>query len=147
MIKVLLTILTKLAKIKLQKTGIEAEILKNKKYVEEAKGIWYMIDEDFRISKTVQEKIASKADEFDKCLLTKFPELTQDDVQELRQSIAGEINANKEAVVSNSDLLKQLQESNTKLQAENTTLKDQLSKAQLLVAINATDNNISAAQA
>ena len=89
-----------------------------------------MIDEDFRISKTVQEKIASKADEFDKRLLSKFPELSQDDVQELRQSIAGEINAGKDAVVSNSDLLKQLQESNTQLQTENEVLKDQLSKVQ-----------------
>ena len=39
----------------------------------------------------------------------------------------------KEAVVSNSDLLKQLQDSNTSLQVENASLKDQLSKVQSVV--------------
>lgn len=42
-----------------------------------------MIDEIFRISITVEEKIKSKAEEFTKALLTKFPELTETDVDNL----------------------------------------------------------------
>lgn len=138
MIKTILALIAKVLESKIKKSGIEETILKNKKYVEAAKGLWYMVDEDFRISKTVEDKLKSKSDEFDKRLLTKFPELSQDDVQELRQSIAGEINAGKEAVISNSELLKQLQDSNAQLQAENASLKEQLSKVQSLVTINTT---------
>lgn len=110
-------------------------ILKNKNYYTEAKKIWSMVDENFRISATVEEKIKSKAEEFSKALLTKFPELSQSDIDILRQSIAGEINAGKEVVVSNTDLLKQQQDTINSLQTENASLKDQLSKVQSLVAI------------
>jgi phage terminase Nu1 subunit (DNA packaging protein) len=104
-------------------------ILKNKNYYTEAKKIWSMVDENFRISATVEEKVKSKADEFSKALLAKFPELSQTDIDILRQSIAGEINKNKDAVINNSDLLIQLQ-------AENVSLKNQLSQVQAAVASN-----------
>jgi len=79
-------------------------------------------------------------------LLKKFPELTQDDIANLRQSIAGEVNKDKQAVVDNSTLLQQLQSTNTQLTTENASLKDQLSKVQSLIAVVAnstqtTDNN------
>lgn len=134
MIKTILTLITKVLESKLKKSGIEEVILKNQNYFTEAKKIWDMVDENFRISATVEEKVKSKSEEFSKALLAKFPELTEDDVVNLRQSIAGSVNAGKEAVVSNSDLLKQLQESNSQLLAENASLKDQLSKVQAAVA-------------
>lgn len=70
--------------------------------------------------------------------LLKFIEFTQDYIDNLRQSIVGEINRYKEAVVSNSYLLKQLQDVNTQLATENENLKNQLSKVQLVVAVNST---------
>ncbi|WP_297425785.1 hypothetical protein [Clostridium sp.] len=147
MIKALLTILTKLVESKLQKTGIEMVILKNQNYITESKNIWNMVDEDHRISKTIEEKLVSKVEQFNAALLAKFPELTQSDVDSLRQSIAGEINAGKEAVISNSDLLKQLQDTNTTLQAENASLKNQLSQVQLLIANNTTTQTTDSNQA
>src|SRR5471030_2544455 len=122
MIKTILMLIAKVLENKLVKSGVEATILKNQNYFTEAKKIWSMIDENFRISETVEEKLLSKTEEFSKYLLAKFPELNETDITNLRQSIAGEVNADKEAVVSNSDLLNQLQGSNIQLQAENTSL-------------------------
>jgi hypothetical protein len=136
MIKIILTLIAKVLENKLSKSGVEEKLLKYQSYITLGKGIWNKIDEDFRISDTVEKKIISKADEFDKALLAKFPELTQDDVAELRQSIAGEVNAGKEVVLSQVDALKQLQDSNNSLQADNANLKDQLSKIQVVVKDN-----------
>jgi len=135
MIKTILVLIAKVLESKLVKSGLEATILKNQNYITEAKKIWDMVDENFRISKTVEEKLASKIAQFNATLLEKFPGLSQKDIDNLRQSITGEINKDKEAVVSNSDLLKQLQDEKTQLQVENASLKDQLSKVQSLVAI------------
>lgn len=136
MIKTILTLIAKVLESKLVKSGLESTILKNQNYISEAKRVWNMVDENFRISTTVEEKIKSKADEFNAALLAKFPELTQSDVDNLRQSIAGEVNADKQAVVDSSTLLQQLQENNTQLQAENASLKNQLSKIQTVVKDN-----------
>lgn len=124
MIKTILKLLVKVLESKLVKAGIEEQLLKYKNYIEVGKSIWKMLDENWRISENVENKLESKAAEFDKALLIKFPELTQRDVQELRQSIAGEINSGKDAVLSQSEVLRQLQESNAKLQAENIELKN-----------------------
>jgi hypothetical protein len=134
MIKTILKLLVEVLGKKLIKAGLEETLLKNQTYIEVAKQVWNVVEENFRISETVQEKIASKAEAFDKMLLAKFPELTQDDVTELRQAVAGEINAGKDAVLSQVDALNQLQDTNTKLLAENANLKDQLSKFQTLAA-------------
>lgn len=136
MIKQVLVLIAKVLESKLVKSGLEAEILKNQNYITEAKKIWNMVDENYRISKTVQEKLTSKIDQFNKSLLDKFPDLNQNDIDKLRQSIAGEINQDKEEVINNSELLKQLQEDKIKLEKENASLKDQLNKVQSLVAVN-----------
>jgi regulator of replication initiation timing len=133
MIRELIALITKVLDGKLVKSGIESEILKNQNYITEAKKIWYMVDENHRISTTIEEKIKSKADEFAEYLLAKFPELSQDDIVKLRQSVAGEINKDKAAVIDNSTLLQQLQASNTQLQTENASLKDQLAQVKSLV--------------
>ena len=134
MIRTALKLIIKVLESKLIKSGIEEQILKNKNYVTVGKAIWNIVDENFRISKTVEEKVLSKADQFDKLLLAKFPELSQDDVSEIRQTIAGEINQGKAAVVDNSTLIKQLKDDNTNLKAELAALTDQLNKFQSLAA-------------
>lgn len=133
MLKTIIKLLVKVLESKLVKSGLEETILKNKNYITVAKQIWNVVDENFRISQTIEEKIESKADQFDKLLLAKFPELTQSDVAEIRQSIAGEVNAGKEAVLDNSTLIKKLQEDNTNLKAELAALTEQLQKVQSLV--------------
>ena len=133
MIKTVLKLIIKVLESKLAKSGLEEKILKNKNYITVAKQIWNAVDENFRISKTVEEKLESKADQFDKALLTKFPELTESDITEIRQSIAGEINEGKEVIVNNSTLVKQLQDDNTSLKIELATLTEQLNKVQALV--------------
>lgn len=133
MIRTALKLIIKVLESKLIKSGVEEQILKNKNYITAAKQVWNIVDEHFRISKTVEEKLASKAEMFDNLLLTKFPELSTDDIAEIRQAIAGEVNQTKAAVVDNSTLLKQLQEDNTNLKAELAALTEQLSKVQALV--------------
>ncbi|AQR95583.1 hypothetical protein [Clostridium saccharoperbutylacetonicum] len=126
MIKALITILVKLVEAKLEKAGVETLILKNENYITVAKQIWDMVDENFRISQSIEEKLSSKIDTFNQALLKEFPELKQDDVDKLRQSVAGSVNAGKQAVLDNSTILKQLQDSNSKLTAENSDLKNKL---------------------
>lgn len=135
MIKTLIKLIVKVLESKLNKVGVEEKLLKYESYITFGKGIWRKVDEDWRISKNIEEKFNSKADAFDKALLDKFPELTQDDVTELRQSIAGEFNEGKEAVLSQVEVLKQLQETNTKLQSENVELKNKISQIQSTVSI------------
>lgn len=133
MIRTALKLIIKVLESKLVKSGLEETILRNKSYITVGKAIWNIVDEHFRISKTVEEKLASKAEMFDKLLLTKFPEMSTDDIAEIRQAIAGEVNQTKAAVVDNSTLLKELQDDNTNLKAELAALTDQLSKVQALV--------------
>ena len=133
MIRTALKLIVKVLESKLVKSGLEETILKNKNYITVAKQIWNVVDENFRISETVEETLESKAEQFDKLLLAKFPELSEEDIAEIRQSIAGEVNAGKEAVLDNSNLIKQLQEDNTNLKTELATLTEQLNKVQALV--------------
>ena len=73
--------------------------LANTKYeyvLDVAKGIWNRVDEDFRLElQEIIEKYSKKSDYFDELLLKRFPSLTQEDIDEIRQAIAGEINRNK----------------------------------------------------
>ncbi|WP_271814152.1 hypothetical protein [Clostridium beijerinckii] len=133
MIRTALKLIIKVLESKLVKSGLEEVILKNKNYITVGKAIWNIVDENFRISKTVEEKVLSKADQFDKLLLAKFPELSQDDVVEIRQAIAGEINQGKSAVVDNSTLLKQLQDDNTNLKTKLEALTEQFNQVQALM--------------
>jgi predicted phage tail protein len=126
MIKTIFRQIQKVLKGKLNKFGLEQKLAKYPDYIVKAKEIWEMINKDLGISDTIENKLISKVDKFEKALLDKFPELTNDDVTEIRQSIVRDINESKV------DDLKQLQDSNTKLQEENAELKNQLSKFQSL---------------
>lgn len=126
MLKELIKVLIKLIESKLNKCGLEEKILKHKEYVTTAKEIWNVVEENFRITENVEKKLNSKADEFDKLFSAKYPEISKDDLIELRQSIAGEINQGKQAVLDNSKLLQELQDENTTLKSENIDLKNKL---------------------
>lgn len=134
MIRTILKLLIEVLGKKAIKAGLEEELLKNQKYITAAKMVWNVVEENFRITEAIKEKISSKADSFDQILLDKFPELTQNDAAELRQAVAGEINKGKEAVLSQVDALKQLQDTNTTILAENANLKEQLARVQAVAS-------------
>ncbi|AGH27915.1 hypothetical protein [Clostridium perfringens] len=126
MLKTILKLVIKVLESKLQKSGLEEKIIKNKQYIDVAKQVWNIVEENFRITESVEKKLSSKADEFNKIMLDKFPELTISDISELRQSIAGEVNKGKEAVLENSEILKKLQEENQELKSKNIDLESNL---------------------
>ena len=103
-----------------------------------AKEAWNIIEEKFRITENAETLLSSKADEFNKLLLQKIPGISQQNIDDLRQAIAGEVNAGKEAILSQTDALKQLQDTNTQLQAENAEIKNQLNQVVSAVAVNTT---------
>lgn len=126
MLKTILKLIIKVLESKLQKNGLEEKIIRNKQYIDVAKQVWNIVEENFRITESVEKKLSSKADEFNKIMLDKFPELTISDISELRQSIAGEVNKGKEAVLENSEILKKLQEENEQLKSKNIDLESKL---------------------
>jgi hypothetical protein len=65
-----------------------------------AKNIWNLVDEAFRITPTLTATIEAKQKMFEEEMLKVIPELTSDEIAQLRQVIAGEINKGKEVVVA-----------------------------------------------
>ncbi|SUY30361.1 hypothetical protein [Clostridium perfringens] len=126
MLKELIKILVKLVEAKIKKTGMEEEILNHKKYIDTAKEIWEIVDEQFRVTQNVEEKLSSKADEFNKRFLKEHPEVSKEDVEYFRQAVAGEVNKGKQAVLENSEILKKLQEENQELKSKNIDLESKL---------------------
>ena len=60
-----------------------------------AKEVWNIIEEKFRITENATQILSSKADEFDKLLLQRIPGLSVQNLDDLRQAIAGEYNKGK----------------------------------------------------
>ncbi|MDP4174150.1 MAG: hypothetical protein Q8933_09300 [Bacteroidota bacterium] len=68
------------------------------KYNEEktiALDIWNIVDEHFRINQAIGDCIQLKIDMFNNLLKEKIPYLTDNDIEHLRQAIAGEVNKYK----------------------------------------------------
>lgn len=124
MLKTMFKQTAKVLKEKLNKSRITQKIAKHPNYLAKAKEILTMVNDDLKISDTVENKLIPKVNKFEKALMAKFPELTKDDVTEIKQSIVGDFDTVKEA------MLKELQDLNSKLQEENTKLKNKLSKFQ-----------------
>ncbi|WP_415341534.1 cobalt ABC transporter permease [Clostridium perfringens] len=106
----------------------QLELNKHEKEIRVAKEIWNIVEENFRLKDKIEELAKSKADEFDKLLLEKIPYLTKNEVNDIRQSIAGEINKSK-AMLNTDDLRKQANDvvtENNKLKSENAELKNKL---------------------
>ncbi|WP_283688826.1 cobalt ABC transporter permease [Clostridium perfringens] len=106
----------------------QLELNKHEKEIRVAKEIWNIVEENFRLKDKIEELAKSKADEFDKLLLEKIPYLTKNEVNDIRQAIAGEINKGK-AMLNTDDLRKQANNvvtENNKLKSENAELKNKL---------------------
>lgn len=96
--------------------------------IETAKQVWNIVEEKYRITDNIANIAKSKADMFDKLLLEKIPYLTEEEVKQLRQALAGEINKGK-ALLNEDDLKKQAQDlvnKNSALETEITELKNKL---------------------
>lgn len=126
----------KVVKSRLDKLKLKEKLSKHPDYMVKAREIWALIDHDLGISDKVENKLKPKIEKFNKTLRSKFPELSEEDVTEIRESIVEEINAGKDSVLSGVETLKQLKVSNIKLQEENAALKEQLSKIQSVVTSN-----------
>lgn len=108
-----------------------------------AKEVWNIIEEKYRITENASQVLGSKADEFDKLLLQRIPGLSQQNLSDLRQAIAGEVNKGKAAIIQDNTAqqIADLQQANATLQSENLNLKstiNQISSAIQPVATNTT---------
>ena len=108
---------------------------KHQQEIQTAKEVWHMVDEKFRITDDLKELLKSKADEFDKILLNKFQYLTQSEITDIRQAIAGEINKGKDEL--NKDSLQEQQakimQQNNQLLTENSQLKNKIEQLQNVI--------------
>lgn len=62
--------------------------------------VWGLVDEYFRITPNVTKTIESAQAMFKEEILKKFPNLTDTEIDQIRQIIAGEVNKGREIVVS-----------------------------------------------
>lgn len=60
-----------------------------------AMDVWGIVDEHFRLNDLIEHTIDDKANYFNDLLLDRIPSLTQEDLDYLRQTIAGQVNAGK----------------------------------------------------
>ena len=108
---------------------------KHQQEIQTAKEVWNIVDEKFRITDDLKELLKSKAEEFDKILLNKFPYLTQSEIADIRQTIAGEINKGKDEL--NKDSLQEQQakimQQNNQLLTENSQLKNKIEQLQNVI--------------
>jgi Na+-transporting methylmalonyl-CoA/oxaloacetate decarboxylase gamma subunit len=65
-----------------------------------ASDVWNFVEEHFRVSETVGKVTEEKIAMFNEELKKRIPSLTDEQIELLRQSIAGQINAGKEVITS-----------------------------------------------
>lgn len=138
MLKSILKPIEKIVASKFNKSGLKEELSKHPDYADKAKEIWDMIDEDFGISNTIENVLKLKLDKFEQTLISKFPELTKEDIAELKESILGNLNSGKDLVLSTMHDISELQNINSKLQEENEKLKNQLTQFQSIFTSSST---------
>lgn len=105
--------------------GINKQLAEHQNEITTAKEMWNIVEEKYRITEKVEDLLVSKSQMFDKLLLQKIPYLTQENLDDLRQSIAGEFNKGKQAIITD-DTLKtsqiELANANTSLVNTNNDL-------------------------
>lgn len=129
--------LINLAEVKAKELGQKYKLDKYSELINTAKDIWNIVEEKYRITENVEKLVESKAEMFDRLLLKKIPTLSQEQLNEIRQALAGEFNKGKNAL-SEDDIKKEkikLQENNKSLEDENKSLKQQLIKVQDLIKL------------
>lgn len=128
MLKTMVEKMEKILKGKLDKFKFQEKLAKKPEYILKAKEIWNMIDEDLGISDKVENKLLPKVERFEKIIIAKFPELTKEDVMELRKTIVDEFNSGKEKVLNQMEQLKQMQIFNKNLKVEDEKPKAEVNK-------------------
>lgn len=68
---------------------------KHEQEVKTALEVWNIVDEHFRVNEVIGDKIQLKINMFNDLLLNRIPGLKQEDLDYLRQTIAGEVNKYK----------------------------------------------------
>lgn len=136
-IKAVGNVIIELIEKKKEEVEQKLQIGKHQQELATAREVWGMIDEQYRITGKVEDLIKSKADDFDKLLLAKIPYLTKDEVQDLRQTIAGEINQGKKLLNEDSfkTQLVDIQNKNTQLVQENEELKAKLNQVKSVLPV------------
>ena len=71
-----------------------------------AKNIFNIVDEYFRITPTVTKTIEAAQAKFTEEILKAIPSITADEIEQLRQAVAGEVNKGKDVVVAPVDGVK-----------------------------------------
>lgn len=113
------------------------QIGKHQQELATAREVWGMIDEQYRITGKVEDLIKSKAADFDKLLKSKIPYLTDEEISELRQAVAGEINKGKKLLNEDSfkNQLVDIQTKNNQLAQENEALKAKLNQVKSVLPL------------
>lgn len=136
-IKAVGNVIIELIQKKKEEVEQKLQIGKHQQELATAREVWNIVDEKYRITDKVEDLIKSKADDFDKLLLEKIPYLTNDEVQDLRQTIAGEINQGKKLLNEDSfkTQLVDIQNKNTQLVQENEELKAKLNQVKSVLPV------------
>ena len=63
-----------------------------------ARSAWRMVDEYFRISPKIEKTIDAAQAKFTEYIKQYIPDITDDEIEQIRQAVAGEFNEGKEAI-------------------------------------------------
>ena len=85
---------------KISAVKIKAGADKYNHYLTLAKQAWNIVDEEFRITPMLDKTFAAKQEEFETQIKKLIPEITDDEIEQLRQAVAGEVNKGKAAVAA-----------------------------------------------
>lgn len=79
------------------------KINEHQEEINTAREVWNIVEEKFRITENATELLTSKADEFEKVLMQRIPELSKENLEFLRQTIAGEVNKGRDMLIKDSE--------------------------------------------
>ncbi|AQS06148.1 cobalt ABC transporter permease [Clostridium beijerinckii] len=79
------------------------KINEHQEEINTAREVWNIVEEKFRITENATELLTSKADEFEKVLMQRIPGLSKENLEFLRQTIAGEVNKGRDMLIKDSE--------------------------------------------
>lgn len=80
----------------IQKIGVD----RYNQELAEAKAVWGIVDEFFRTNPALSKTMATAAAKFNEILSKRLPYLTSDELDHLRQAVAGEVNKGKAVLIT-----------------------------------------------
>lgn len=136
-IKAVGNVIIELIQKKKEEVEQKLQIGKHQQELVTAREVWNIVDEKYRITDKVEDLIKSKAADFDKLLKAKVPYLTDEEISELRQAIAGEINQGKKLLNEDSfkTQLVDIETKNNQLAQENEALKAKLNQVKSVLPV------------